>query len=55
MTDDDKPKKPGPKAERVKLDGDWEDAAKRMLDKKRPPEGWPKPENDESEDDAPKD
>lgn len=45
---DKKPKaKPGPKPERLKLDGDLEDAAKRLLDKKRPPEGWPKHDGDD--------
>ena len=35
--------KPGPGAERVKIDLDWEEAVKRALGKKRPPEGWPLP------------
>lgn len=49
----DKKPKPGPEAERLKLDGDWEDAAKRMLDKKRPPEGWPKHDDRDDEGDQP--
>jgi hypothetical protein len=37
------PKPPGPEPERLKIDGDWEDAAKKALEKKRPADGWPKP------------
>ena len=47
--------KPGPEPERLKLDGDWEEATKCMLEKQRPPEGWPKPEDNDSKNDAPKD
>lgn len=51
-----KPKpKPGPKTRRLKLDGDWEEATKCMLEKQRPPGGWPDPEDDDSVDDASKD
>lgn len=44
---DDKPlakerKSPGPKPETLKLDGDWRQAVKKSLTKKKPPEGWPK-------------
>jgi hypothetical protein len=39
-----KPKKasqqPGPKADRVKLDGNWRDAMKKSLGKKKPAQGW---------------
>jgi hypothetical protein len=35
--------KPGPEPDRVKIEGDWEEAVKRALGKKRPPEGWPSP------------
>jgi len=42
----DPKKKPGPEPERVKTDLDWEDAVKRALEKKRPEDGWPKPESD---------
>jgi hypothetical protein len=34
--------KPGPEAERVKLEGDWKANVKTALSKKRPKEGWPK-------------
>jgi hypothetical protein len=33
---------PAPVPERVKTEGDWTSALKKALDKKRPPEGWPK-------------
>ena len=34
--------KRGPKPEILKLEGNWEDAIKRSLQKKRPAKGWPK-------------
>ena len=41
-----KPKKqratPGPKPDTLKIEGDWRDAVKKSLSKKKPPEGWPK-------------
>jgi len=38
-----KPKsKPGPAAETLKIDGNWEDAMKKSLAKKKPAGGWPK-------------
>ena len=44
----DKKRKPGPEAERVKIEGDWEGAIDHALRKERPVGGWPKPnsEND---------
>ncbi len=33
--------KPGPKPDMLKLGGRWQDAIKRSLKKKKPPEGWP--------------
>lgn len=36
------PKPPGPKPDRVKVEGDWGDALKKALAKKKPPGGWPK-------------
>ncbi len=39
----DQPQKPGPDAERLKIDLDWEDAAKKITQKKRPKDGWPDP------------
>jgi hypothetical protein len=33
---------PGPKPEVLKIDGDWQNAIKESLEKKKPPEGWPK-------------
>jgi type I restriction enzyme M protein len=41
------PKRPaaktGPEPERVKVDGSWQEAVKKALQKKRPRVGWPKP------------
>jgi hypothetical protein len=33
---------PGPKADRLKLSGNWKDLVKKYLSKKKPAEGWPK-------------
>ena len=35
---------PGPEPERVKIDGDWQEAAKKALGKPKPEGGWPKAE-----------
>jgi hypothetical protein len=35
-------KKPGPAAEVLKLTGNWKDAIKKAMTKKKPPGGWPK-------------
>lgn len=32
----------GPKPELFKIEGDWKDAVKKSLQKKRPAAGWPK-------------
>jgi hypothetical protein len=37
-----KPAKRGPKADVLKLEGNWRDAVKKSLAKKKPAEGWPK-------------
>jgi DNA modification methylase len=37
-------KSPGPAPELLKIDGDWKEAVKKALQKKKPPGGWPKPE-----------
>ncbi len=42
-------KKTGPDADRVKLEGDWEDAVKKALKKKKPPEGWPQEDEQSGE------
>jgi hypothetical protein len=34
--------KRGPKADTLKIEGDWQEAMKRSLQKKKPAEGWPK-------------
>ena len=35
---------PGPEPETLKIEGNWKDAVKKALSKKRPAGGWPKPE-----------
>lgn len=37
-----KPMVRGPKPETLKLEGDWKDAMKKSLKKKKPASGWPK-------------
>jgi hypothetical protein len=34
--------KPGPKEERLVIEGPWKEAVKRSFEKKKPPDGWPK-------------
>ena len=34
--------RPGPKPDLLKIEGDWEAAVKKSLEKKKPAEGWPK-------------
>ncbi len=34
--------KTGPKEQRLKLKGDWQDLIGKALEKKRPKKGWPK-------------
>ena len=33
--------KPGPKPDRLKIQGNWRDAMKQSLQKRKPAEGWP--------------
>ncbi len=33
---------PGPKAEVLKVEGNWREAVKKSFLKKKPPQGWPK-------------
>ena len=33
--------KPGPKADTLKIEGDWTDAVAKAVNLERPPEGWP--------------
>ena len=50
-SNDEQPKKkPGPEAERLKLDMDFDEAAKKLLRKKRPEGGWPDPDDADSGD-----
>jgi hypothetical protein len=37
-------KTPGPKPDRLKIDGPWDAAMARSLKAQKPPDGWPKPE-----------
>jgi hypothetical protein len=40
-----KAKKPrGPALEVLKIEGDWKDAMRKLISKKRPGDGWPKRE-----------
>jgi hypothetical protein len=34
--------KPGPKAEMLKIQGNWEEAVTKSFQKKKPVKGWPK-------------
>jgi hypothetical protein len=36
-------RKRGPEPDSLKIEGEWEDAVKRALQKKHPASGWPKP------------
>lgn len=35
-------KTPGPKPDVLKIEGDWQEAIKKTLTKKKPEDGWPK-------------
>lgn len=50
----DEKRKRGPDPERVKIEGDWEEAVKKALRKERPKEGWPKPEKEQEAEGSPK-
>jgi hypothetical protein len=41
MTTKKRKKTSGPSPARVKIKGDWSEAVKKALEKKRPAEGWP--------------
>jgi len=47
--DAERKNKPGPEPDRLVIDDDWEDAAKKAVKKERPKEGWPDHENDAKE------
>jgi hypothetical protein len=42
MTAKKQPAKRGPKATTLKIEGDWRDAIKKTLGKRKPADGWPK-------------
>lgn len=49
----DKPPRPGPAPDHVKLDDDdWEEAIRRAVKRPKPAEGWPKPGADDAENKA---
>lgn len=39
--------KRGPSPDRVKIKGDWSEAVKKALEKTRPSDGWPQPQQRE--------
>lgn len=41
-------KPPGPTPETLKIKGNWKDAMRKLISKKRPIGGWPKPEKTKS-------
>lgn len=41
-----KKESPGPKPRSVEIDGNWQEAMKKALAKKKPPKGWSKEEKD---------
>lgn len=45
------PKKRGPPPELLKLKGDWTKNVAKALQKKKPPEGWPKAPTEPKDDD----
>ena len=45
-------RKPGPKPERVKIEGNWEDAIDQALAKEKPKDGWPDHKTREEGDDG---
>lgn len=47
----EKSKKTGPKPEHLKIEGDWESAMGKAIKKKRPKDGWPKPDDKKNESD----
>jgi hypothetical protein len=42
-------KKRGPKPNHLKIRGDWKEAVKRAVSKKKPKEGWPEKEKPKSD------
>lgn len=44
--------KTGPEPEHIQGDDEWKDAVKKALRKKKPPEGWPRGDDEEDGDDV---
>jgi len=40
--DSQTPQTPGPKPDMLKIEGDWQDAIRKSLQKNKPAQGWPK-------------
>ena len=54
MNEDGKqPSKPGPEPDRLKIDGDWEDAIKQAIGKPKPPDGWPDQDDKQEDEETP--
>ena len=41
MARKEEPNKPGPKPNHLKIEGDWQEAIKKAVEKKKPKNGWP--------------
>ena len=47
---DDPKKKPGPKEKHLEIESDdWEEAIGKAIKKPKPVEGWPKPDDDDTD------
>lgn len=40
--------KPGPKPDRIKIEGDWKEALRKAIDATKPEAGWPKLTNQQT-------
>lgn len=38
----EKPSRPGPQPESLRIEGDWKDAVRKAIRKPKPADGWPK-------------
>ena len=53
MNEDDPKRKPGPEEDRLKIEGDWEDAMKQAMQKPRPEGGWPDDDEQDNDEETP--